>query len=312
VFFKDSPPPAPIGFYTEAPKKAAWNCHGGKRNFGRKGFMFRKFNNNNNDESQTQTQAHQGRNHCHRRHFLKNAVPRALELFFPDGKILPYNLPEFLSSAVQVKIVPNSNDIDLDVNIPLLKDILFRQGLTMLDEKRYEEGLKAFEGVSILNGGTSPLAHYNIACAQSLMGRLDIAVDSLKEAVSWGYRNLQHMLSDSDLNAIRALPGYLEVVTQLKECGKIEEKVKDEKKEEEKKEEIKEEVKEEIKEEIKEVEVIKEEVKIEEPAPSENEVKFKTELQLLVDMGFTDGEKNLSLLLAESGDLANVIHHLFA
>jgi len=35
-------------------------------------------------------------------------------------------------------------------------------------------------------------------------------------------------------------------------------------------------------------------------------------MQLLADMGFDDRQKNMLLLLAESGDLANVVHRLFA
>jgi hypothetical protein len=63
----------------------------------------------------------------------------------------------------------------------------------------------------------------------------------------------------------------------------------------------------------KEEEPKKEEAKIE-SAPkqvSEEESQYESELQLLADMGFIDRQKNLVLLVANDGDLPNVIHQLF-
>jgi hypothetical protein len=268
------------------------------------------------------------------REFLMRAVPRCMESFFPDGKILPHHIPEWMACAVKVKLLSGPNDVDLDVNIPLFKSILFKRGLELLEEKRYEEGRSMFAGFLTLTppGHKAPLARYNLACAEALLGRSDLAVDELARAVDDGYRNLGHMVCDSDLDSLREHPGYMLIVKQLTEMHtghhnnvnnvnnsnnnnntevNVEEPPKQQPQPQEeeikKEEEVK---KEEIKEEPKKEEEIKEEPKKEEE--SADEAKFKTELQLLNDMGFVDRQRNLALLLAESGDLANVIHHLFS
>jgi len=274
---------------------------------------------------------------------LKEAVPRCLGIFFPDGKILPHHLPEFLKEAVQVKLIPNSeNDVDLDVNIPLLRQILFRRGLTMLDSHNYEEGRAAFSALVELSAH-DPLAHYNLACAEALLGNHEAAVSMLSRSVECGYRNLAHLLADPDLDSLRTNGGYLKVVDALKalhsaavaqnDNNEKKEEVKEEKKSEEvvaltalrmvekkveqqpekEKEQEKKEEEAPKKENAEVEEKKKEEVKIE-SAPkqvSEEESKYETELQLLADMGFIDRQKNLVLLVAMNGDLPNVIHQLF-
>jgi hypothetical protein len=261
---------------------------------------------------------------------LKRAVPQCLEKFFSGGKILPHNMPEFLSKAVTVKVVAGKeNEVDLDVNIPLLKHVLFRRGLEMLEQHKHEEGHAAFSALLMLNPNDS-LTLYNLACCESLLGNLDQAVNVLNRSVDFGYQNLGHLKKDSDLDNIRAHPGYLSIVQRLVECShenininnKNEEKVeKVEKEEDVKKEEVIEKVPEESKQEPKREEKPQSEVKKEE-APeeekpkegkneNENDAKYQSELKLLADMGFCEKEKNLALLLAESGNLAAVIHHLF-
>jgi len=177
---------------------------------------------------------------------LKEAVPRCLGTFFPDGKILPHHLPEFLKEAVKVKLIANSeNDVDLDVNIPLLRQILFRRGLTMLDSHKYEEGRAAFSALVELSPH-DPLAHYNLACAETLLGNHEAAVSVLSRSVECGYRNLAHLLADPDLDSLRTHAGYLKVVEALRALHSAavaqneENEKKNEKKEKKEKEEVEE------------------------------------------------------------------------
>jgi hypothetical protein len=347
VFFKDSPPPVPLFFYEESSKPASEssNCNSASKKeapkkascprFGRAGPHFvRKFGGGGGCAAKHQR---------HQTHLdaLKEAVPRCLGTFFPEGKILPHHLPEFLKEAVKVKLIGNSeNDVDLDVNIPLLRQILFRRGLTMLDSHKYEEGRQAFSALVELSA-RDPLAHYNLACAEALLGNHEAAVTVLSRSVECGYRNLAHLLADPDLDSLRTNAGYLKVVEDLRALHSVAVAQNDNNEKKEEVEEVKEkkseemapltalrmvekkveqpeqeqEKKEEPKKEIAEVVVEKkEEVKIE-SAPqkqvSEEEAKYETELQLLADMGFVDRQKNLVLLVAMKGDLPNVIHHLF-
>jgi len=256
------------------------------------------------------------------------AVPKCLESFFPDGKILPHNIPAFLSSAVKVKLVSGANypnDIDLDVNIPLLKSIFFRRGLDLLEAKNYEEGRQMFVSFLILTppGCKAPLGRYNLACAEALLFRSEEAIEQLERAVDEGYRNLPHLVEDSDLDSIRQHPGYVRIVKRLTEMfsggnnnNNNESNVEEPPKQQEEQPQPQEEKEEEIKKEEEKVSEVNENVPKQETEEvkkeKEDETKYKTELQLLSDMGFVDRNKNLALLLAESGDLANVIQHLFS
>jgi tetratricopeptide (TPR) repeat protein len=48
-----------------------------------------------------------------------------------------------------------------------------------------------------------PIVFYNLACSLSLMGRLDEAFDALNRAVSLGYRDLEHLMEDPDMENVR-------------------------------------------------------------------------------------------------------------
>ncbi len=58
-------------------------------------------------------------------------------------------------------------------------------------------------------------AHYNLACALSLAGRKDEAVESLKKAVGLGYRDAEWIKRDRDLDPIREEAGYKDLLLQL-------------------------------------------------------------------------------------------------
>ena len=49
---------------------------------------------------------------------------------------------------------------------------------------------------------------YNLACAQSLQGKVGRAMDSLKEAVSHGYKDFGWMLEDGDLDQVRETTSF--------------------------------------------------------------------------------------------------------
>ena len=63
---------------------------------------------------------------------------------------------------------------------------------------------------------TDALVHYNLACSLSLTDAPADAVRELERAVHLGYRDLRHMDGDSDLDNIRNHPGYLRLVTRLR------------------------------------------------------------------------------------------------
>ena len=62
------------------------------------------------------------------------------------------------------------------------------------------------------SGGTV----YNSACLYSLMGNTDKALDELQRAFDLGFAHLSHMASDVDLDNVRNLPRYKQMVAQRK------------------------------------------------------------------------------------------------
>ncbi|MBL8820045.1 MAG: redoxin domain-containing protein [Planctomyces sp.] len=58
-----------------------------------------------------------------------------------------------------------------------------------------------------------PFVYYNHACVKSLNGKADEALVLLEKAVESGFNDMQQLQSDTDLTAVRDLPGYAEKVS---------------------------------------------------------------------------------------------------
>ena len=71
--------------------------------------------------------------------------------------------------------------------------------------------------------------YYDAACLHSRMGELDQSVDFLQIAFERGYRRFAHLEMDDDLNAIRELPKYKELIQQYKNIfeSEIDDKMQD-------------------------------------------------------------------------------------
>src|ERR1043165_3207908 len=59
-------------------------------------------------------------------------------------------------------------------------------------------------------------AHYNLACSLALSKRKTAAITELKQAVELGYRDFDWMQQDPDLEALKSLPAFQELLKQLK------------------------------------------------------------------------------------------------
>jgi tetratricopeptide (TPR) repeat protein len=170
---------------------------------------------------------------------------------------------------------------------------------------------------------------YNIACCEALLGRVEEALKYLKEAVNAGYRNLRHIENDSDLECLRSMPEYQEILSSIKSghrgrrwCGRRREQQEaapEEPKEEEKQPEPQEEVPAPPEEKPEPVPVA-EKPFFEEifGLPVAEEVqefaeefgKFKTQLEVFAAMGFVDLKENVKALLASHGDLNTALEKL--
>jgi hypothetical protein len=56
------------------------------------------------------------------------------------------------------------------------------------------------------------VAHYNLACSLAVLGIVDDALAELWLAFDMGYDDVLHLESDPDLESLRHLPGYVELL----------------------------------------------------------------------------------------------------
>lgn len=120
-------------------------------------------------------------------------------------------------------IKPRSNrsheeDINFEISFYeslLQKDPGFIDALIPLAENytragRYEDGLKIDLKLSELLP-KDPTIHYNLACSYSLLNKIPEAVETLKKALTLGYKDFEHMKEDPDLSNLRSHPDYQEL-----------------------------------------------------------------------------------------------------
>jgi len=61
-----------------------------------------------------------------------------------------------------------------------------------------------------------PTPLYNIACAEARLGNLDSALQYLEKSIAAGFKNASHMEQDTDLESLRPLEQFKNIVTSLK------------------------------------------------------------------------------------------------
>jgi len=82
--------------------------------------------------------------------------------------------------------------------------------LQLLNAHQHNDAVRFFERHS--HHITDRTFLYNGACAYALCGNVQQACTTLERAVMNGYRDLMHLVSDSDLDSIRNTPEYINVV----------------------------------------------------------------------------------------------------
>lgn len=101
----------------------------------------------------------------------------------------------------------------------------FMLGYATHMDGRLEEALKYHRKATEFDGQFKPIAAYNIACAQALLGQPAEALDSLKRAVELGYDDVEQMNDDSDLYSLHTSTDYAQIVAQLRGKDAIAEKL---------------------------------------------------------------------------------------
>jgi len=132
---------------------------------------------------------------------LKFGVPSCLKELFPGKKILPHNIPAFLSRCISVTNLPNG-EVDMDIDVFLLSDVLHQEGLKALNNLDYEKGKLLFSSLCTMLPNDK-IAYYNLACCESLLGNVESALTYLKKAIELGWRDVNHMMIDADLTNVK-------------------------------------------------------------------------------------------------------------
>ncbi|MGE4157465.1 MAG: hypothetical protein AB7F75_00025 [Planctomycetota bacterium] len=88
---------------------------------------------------------------------------------------------------------------------------MFEAADKLYGEKKYIEAAAMYAASSQLLSIRAN-ALYNAACCFALAGEKAKAVEALRRAISVGYNNYEHLKSDPDLDSIRSMPEYIELL----------------------------------------------------------------------------------------------------
>jgi tetratricopeptide (TPR) repeat protein len=94
---------------------------------------------------------------------------------------------------------------------PLTADDLVKQGQEAYKKKEYAKSAQALQE-AIAKGARSAGVYYDAACSLALSGEKDKAFQLLNQAIQAGWRNTEHLKSDSDLTALREDPRWTKVI----------------------------------------------------------------------------------------------------
>ena len=113
-------------------------------------------------------------------------------------------------------------NVGINCNPRRLQFLSFHEeGIALMESKKFQQAKEMFEkqlelvkcpGFSWKK--SSPL--YNIACCEALLGNSDSALAFLAQAISHGFRNVQHIEQDEDLASLRGLDAFEVMLSELR------------------------------------------------------------------------------------------------
>jgi tetratricopeptide (TPR) repeat protein len=98
--------------------------------------------------------------------------------------------------------------------VPDFADALRAQACNLTLKGRIQDGLVVDEKLASVRP-TDPTAHYNLACRYAVLKRRDEAIGALRKAVELGYRDVEFIEQDHDLDSIRKDPRFRKLLKQL-------------------------------------------------------------------------------------------------
>jgi len=104
---------------------------------------------------------------------------------------------------------------DLLVRLGDEPDVLAQLGCLYTNAARHQDALAVDRRVVALRPRDA-VAHYNLACSYSNLGRINHGFKALKRALALGWRDVDHMQEDGDLENLRRDPRWSELLSVLK------------------------------------------------------------------------------------------------
>ena len=119
--------------------------------------------------------------------------------------------PEDFNLDYWLKVTPSvDGQLYLDADLKRLNSFLSKKGLRSLNISDFPSAVKCFEFATRL----SPMAssYYNLACSHSNNSSPDQALAAFEKSLELGYNSFEHILTDADLDPIRELPKFSQII----------------------------------------------------------------------------------------------------
>jgi hypothetical protein len=103
---------------------------------------------------------------------------------------------------------------------------LTEEGIALMDAHKYNEAKEIFANQAEMFRcpWKKSVPFYNIACCEALLGNTDSALAYLSKAINCGYKNVQHMDQDKDLDSLRGLDAFEVMMGEIRNPPQIEKK----------------------------------------------------------------------------------------
>jgi predicted Zn-dependent protease len=114
----------------------------------------------------------------------------------------------------------NQADFDVEFFGRVLKrhpdyiDVLRCQGELLSRTGRHSEAYEVDRHLVTLQPA-HPVAHYNLACSLALLQQPREALNELRQALELGYHDIEHLETDTDLDALRDEPEYTRLLREF-------------------------------------------------------------------------------------------------
>ena len=150
--------------------------------------------------------------------------PRGARLLLAQRQFSSDQIEETSRDAILRASVTLRDGGDLEGALSLLDDLSQRVtsdselhhaiGIITMRMRNLERALEELQRAVSLDP-RDPTIHYNLACAWALSGAAESALEALENAMKAGYSDADHTRSDPDLESLRGLPAFEQLLQQM-------------------------------------------------------------------------------------------------